>query len=115
MFDRYRDEDFQKRHYESMSPYLQARVRELKTKWYSTKCFTRSPTSNKTKSLHALDWIQAGEIVARFSGSVSTENHFIRAADEGEATCIVDEHKQVIALCDLPPEAEITLNYHGTL
>ena len=115
MFDRYREEDFQKRHYESMSPYLQARVRELKTKWYSTKCFTRSATPTKTKSLHALDWIQAGEIVARFSGPVSSENHFIRAAADGEETCIVDEYKQVIAICDLPPEAEITLNYHGKL
>jgi hypothetical protein len=37
MFDRYRDEEFQKQYYEYMSPYLQARVRELKTKWYSTK------------------------------------------------------------------------------
>jgi hypothetical protein len=98
-----------------MSPYLQARVRELKTKWYSTKCFTRSATPNKTKSLHALEWIQAGEVVARFTGSVSIENHFIRATNEGDATCVVDEHKQVIAICDLPPEAEVTLNYHGKL
>lgn len=115
MFDRYREEEFQKRYYEHMSPYLQARVRELKTKWYSTKCFTRSATPTKAKSLHALEWIQAGEIVARFSGLVSSENHFIRAATEEDATCIVDEDKQVIAICDLPPEAEITLNYHGKL
>jgi len=115
MFDRYREEDFQKSYYEHMSPYLQARVRELKTKWYSTKCFTRSATPTKTKSLHALEWIQAGEVVARFTGPISVENHFIRAANEEEATCVVDEHKQVIALCDLPPEAELTLNYHGKL
>jgi len=115
MFDRYRDEDFQKLHYEHMSPYLRSRVRELKTKWYSTKCFTRSATPNKTKSLHALEWIQAGDIVARFSGPITPENHFISAATEDEATCIIDEHKQVIAVCDLPPEAEITLNYHGKL
>lgn len=115
MFDRYREEDFQKRYYEFMSPYLRARVRELKTKWYSTKCFTRSATNEKTKSLHALEWISAGEIVARFSGPVFEENHFIRQTDENDATCIVDEHKQVIAICDLPPEAEITLNYHGKL
>jgi hypothetical protein len=98
-----------------MSPYLQSRVRELKTKWYSTKCFTRSATPNKLKSLHALEWIQAGEIVARFTGLVASDNHFIRAANEDEATCMVDEHKQVIAVVDLPPEAEITLNYHGKL
>lgn len=115
MFDRYRDEDFQKQYYQYMSPYLQSRVRELKTKWYSSKCFTRSATPNKTKSLHALEWIHTGEVVARFSGSISAENHFIRAAEEGEATCTVDEHKQIIALCDLPPEAELTLNYHGKL
>ncbi len=115
MFDRYRDEEFQKLHYESMSPYLQSRVRELKTKWYSSKCFTRSATPTKTKSLHALEWIPAGEVVARFTGPIAVENHFIREVSEGEATCMVDEHKQVIAVCDLPPEAEITLNYHGKL
>jgi len=115
MFDRYREEDFQKRFYDYMTPYLKSRVRELKTKWYSTKCFTRSATPNKMKSLHALEWIPAGEVVAKFTGSVAIENHFIRAANEGEATCIVDEYKQVITLCDLPPEGEITLNYHGKL
>lgn len=115
MFDRYRDEEFQKRYYQYMSPYLQSRVRELKTKWYSTKCFTRSATSSKQKSLHALEWIGAGEIVAKFTGSIKPENHFIREANENDATCIVDENKQVIAICNLPPEAEITLNYHGTL
>ena len=115
MFDRYREEAFQKQYYNFMSPYLRARVRELKTKWYSSKCFTRSATSEKNKSLHALEWIQAGEIVARFIGPVSADNHFIRGVDEAEATCMVDEDKQVIALCDLPAEAEITLNYHGKL
>ena len=65
--------------------------------------------------LHALEWIHAGEVVARFSGAITPENHFIRAANETDATCVVDEYKQVIALCDLPPEAEITLNYHGKL
>ncbi|UJR28881.1 hypothetical protein I4U23_010101 [Adineta vaga] len=115
MFDRYREEEFQKQHYDHMSPYLQSRVRELKTKWYATKCFTRSATPIKTKSLHALEWIHAGEVVARFCGAITPENHFIRAVDEAEATCIIDEHKQVIAVCDLPPEAEITLNYHGKL
>jgi hypothetical protein len=115
MFDRYRDEEFQKQYYEYMSPYLQARVRELKTKWYSTKCFTRSATTNKNKSLHALEWIQAGEVVARFSGLVNVDNHFIGEANEEEATCVVDEYEQVIAVCDLPPETEITLNYHGKL
>ncbi|CAF1515835.1 unnamed protein product, partial [Adineta steineri] len=115
MFDRYRDEEFQKRYYDYMSPYLQSRVRELKTKWYSGKCFTRSETPVKTKSLHALEWIQAGEIVARFSGVVQPDNHFIRSVNEEEATCVLDDNKQVIAVCDLPPEAEITLNYHGKL
>ena len=115
MFDRYRDEEFQKQYYEYMSPYLRARVRELKTKWYSTKCFTRSATQDKSKSLHALDWIQAGEIVARFCGVPAPGNHFIREVNDAEATCTLDEHRQVIALCDLPPEAEITLNYHGKL
>jgi hypothetical protein len=115
MFDRYREEEFQRRYYDHMSPYLQARVRELKTKWYSSKCFTRSATSEKSKSLHALEWIHAGEIVARFSGPISPENHFIREALDGEATCAIDEDKQVVAICDLPAEAEITLNYHGTL
>ncbi|CAF2409376.1 unnamed protein product [Rotaria sp. Silwood2] len=115
MFDRYRDEDFQKRFYLYMSSYLQTRVRELKTKWYSTKCFTRSATDEKRKSLHVLEWIQAGEIVARFSGPVHIDNHFIRNVNKFEATCMIDEHKQVIALYDLPPESEITLNYHGKL
>jgi hypothetical protein len=115
MFDRYRDEEFQKRYYDFMSPYLRARVRELKNQWYSTKCYTRSANNEKSKSLHALEWISIGEIVARFTGSVSIDNHFIRCADELDATCFVDEHKQVIALCNLPPEAEITLNYHGKL
>ena len=115
MFARYREEEFQEKYYNFMSPYLRARVRELKTRWYSTKCFTRSATAEKSKSLHALEWIQSGEVVARFAGPISPENHFIRAASENEATCILDEQKQVIAICDLPPEAEITLNYHGKL
>ncbi|CAF0984093.1 unnamed protein product [Rotaria sp. Silwood1] len=115
MFDRYRDEDFQKRFYLYMSSYLQTRVRELKTKWYSTKCFTHSATDEKRKSLHALEWIEAGEIVARFSGPVNIDNHFIRDVNKFEATCMIDEHKQVIALYNLPPESEITLNYHGKL
>lgn len=115
MFDRYRDEDFQKRFYLYMSSYLQTRVRELKTKWYSTKCFTRAATDEKQKSLHALEWIRAGEIVARFSGPVNVDNHFIREANEATATCMIDEYKQVIALCNLPPQSEITLNYHGKL
>ncbi|CAM4912996.1 unnamed protein product [Rotaria socialis] len=115
MFDRYRDEEFQKRFYLYMSPYLQRRVRELKTKWYSTKCFTRSATDEKRKSLHALEWIQAGEIVARFSGPIDIDNHFIAKASKSEATCMVDAHKQVISLYDLPPQSEITLNYHGKL
>lgn len=115
MFGRYREEEFQKRYYNYMSPYLRSRVRELKTKWYSPKCFTRSATMEKNKTLHALEWIEAGEIVARFHGPVIVENHFIRAVTENEANCIVDEDKQVIALCDLPPESEVTLFYHGKL
>lgn len=115
MFDRYRDEEFQKRFYLFMSPYLQRRVRELKTKWYSTKCFTRSATDEKRKSLHTADWVCAGEVVARFSGPVDVDNHFIRKVKKSAANCIVDGQKQVIALYDLPPQSEITLCYHGKL
>ena len=112
-FDRYRESEFQNRYYQYMSPYLKTRINELKSKWYSTKCFTRSATPTKMKSLHALEQIKAGEVVARFSDSVAPENHFIRQAKKNKATCFVDDDRRVIALHDMSSEEEITLNYHG--
>ncbi|CAF1043961.1 unnamed protein product, partial [Didymodactylos carnosus] len=112
-FDRYRDPEFQEKYLMYMSPYVQQRIRELKSKWYSGKCFTRTTSDPKIHSLHALERIAAGEIVAKFSGPIAVESHFIQHSDV--PTCFVNHKKEVIAFAALPYEAEITLNYNKVL
>lgn len=111
-FDRYRDIDFQNQYFHFMTEFVQQRVKELRSHWYSGKCYTRSMHFDVARRLYTRVPIREGEKVACFSYEIAPKNHFIRPVEDDELpTAVLKENGDVIAICNMPAETEITLDF----
>ncbi len=117
-FDLYRNIDWQNRNYAYASDYVQKRIIELRTKWFSSECklknYSKSvqpnlPQNRKT-GLTALKEIKKNELVAVFSdaSNIKPEANFMR--HNNKPTCYL-LGTNVFTLDDVKPNTELTLNY----
>jgi SET domain-containing protein len=116
-FDFYRDDDFVEKCFDCMTDYLRQKVRDMRERWYTKKCYVKryppeieKPIEEWQKGLYTLDPIKKGELVAVYSqGHVALDKHFIRHSEI--PSCYLNG-LEVYASVDLPPETEITLNFN---
>jgi hypothetical protein len=105
-----------------MTPYLKQKVIDNKEKWCSSNCYVkRFPLEGVNAAANIEEWpkglcalreIKEGELVAVFAGQVADENHFLRNSLNPNCHVV---GRDVFANKDIPPEAELTLYYHGVL
>ena len=93
--------------------YIQRKIDELETKWFSTRCYLKNYSNEKQELyLTSLKTIEKNELVARFSASLKSPNsHYIRH-DSIHPTCYL-EGNEVFAIDCIQPNTELTLNFNG--
>ena len=121
-FDYYRDPDFVEKYFDFMTPYLKQKAIDMKTRWYSQKCYVKRFPSEYSDDVE--EWetglvstthVQKGELVASFASveDVKEGKHFIKNSTEKPNCQLIGT--DVYANEDLLPETELTLYYHGIL
>lgn len=110
-FDEYRNVDWSIKYYKYCGNYIKKRIDELKTKWFSSRCYIKYCDKEKTqKGLFALKKIAKNELVAIYSQDVINEkSHYLRHNDN--PTCYIDGN-EVFALINIEPETELTLKFN---
>lgn len=112
-FDQYRNVDWQNQYYKYSGVYVKKRIDELKTKWFSSRCFVKrfiSSDKNTELGLSALKKIRKDDLVAIYSdkNNITPSAHYIRHSST--PTCYRVDN-EVFAASDIEPETELTLNF----
>lgn len=114
-FDQYRNVDWQNAYYKYSGAYVKRKIDELKTKWYSSRCYLKyyypsGHANDRQLGLTALQKIRKDDLVALYQeGSPVAENsHYIRHSDD--PTCYL-ENNEVYAARDIEPQTELTLKF----
>lgn len=115
-FDLYRNVDWQTTYYKYAGCYVQRKIDELKTKWYSSRCYLKRYSSNPNEKastdcalgLTSLYKIRKNELVAKYSSDIKPESHNIRHSDT--PTCYLAGN-EVYTLADVEPETELTIKF----
>jgi hypothetical protein len=106
-FDCYRNVDWQKKNYKNCKQLVKKRIDELRTKWFSSRCFLKFYEENKL-GLTSLLAIKKNELVAKYSTDVKESSHYIRQSVE--PTCFLDGD-EVYAIRDLEPNTELCIDF----
>ena len=114
LFDQYRNIDWQIKYSKYCLPFMQRKIDELKTKWYSSRCFLKYYINEDQKrglGLTSLKMIAKHDMVALFFdlNNISTESHYIRHSEN--PTCYLLDNK-VYASNDIDPLIELTINFN---
>lgn len=109
-FDQYRNVDWQNALYKYSGAYVKRKIDELKTKWYSSRCYLKyyAQGEEKVLGLTTLRKIGKDDLVAIFSDEVAPDQHNIRHSDK--PTCYVEDN-HVYASANYEPDVELTINY----
>lgn len=105
-FDQYRNVDWQLAYYKYSGAYVKRKIDELKTKWYSSRCYLKY--YGDELGLTSLRKIRKDDLVAIFSGEVKPSEHNIRQSEK--PTCYL-EGNEVYAADFYEPGTELTLNF----
>lgn len=113
-FDVYRNVDWQNAFYKYSGCYVKRKIDELKTKWYSSRCYLKyysdkSTNGDRSLGLTTLRQIRKDDLVAIFSGKIAPDQHNIRHSEN--PTCYL-EGNEVFASASYGPEVELTINYN---
>ena len=108
----YRNVDWQTENYENCSNYVKKRIDELKTKWFSTKCYLKfyKDEKNRVLALTSLEKIKKDELVAVFAddNKIGPAHHYIRYSRN--PTCYLVEN-EVFVSKDVEANTELTLEF----
>lgn len=112
-FDYYRNVDWQNAFYKYSGVYVQRKIDELKTKWYSSRCILKYYNTEDNKrelGLTVYKKIRKDDLVAIFSdpNNICFEAHNIRHSTN--PTCFIVGN-EVFASNTYEPFTELTLNY----
>lgn len=114
-FDEYRNTDWQKLNYAYASSYVQRKIDELKTKWYSPKCYLKRYSNDKASSqnslfLTSLVEIKKDELIAKKSNlsKIIAEFDLIKNSDRPNCYLIGND---VFALADIEPNKMLTVKF----
>jgi len=112
-FDLYRNVDWQNAYYKYSGAYVKRKIDELKTKWYSSRCYLKyyeNVKGERSLGLTTLRKIRKDDLVAIYSsGKVDPNGHDIRHSTT--PTCYL-EGNEVFAADDYDPETELTINFN---
>lgn len=111
-FDQYRNIDWQNAYYKYSGLFVKRKIDELKTKWFSSRCYLKyygDSEETRVLALTSLRQIRKDDLVAQFSGEIRPDTHYIRHSDA--PTCYLEDN-QVFAKTNIEPETELTLNYN---
>jgi SET domain-containing protein len=117
-FDQYRNVDWQNQFYKYSGQFVKNKIDELKTKWFSSRCYPKhlpiqsQESSGRELGLAALRKIRKDDLVAIYSdpSNINREAHYLRHSEN--PTCYL-EGNEVFALTDVEPETELTLNFNS--
>jgi len=108
VFDQYRNVDWQKQFYKYSGAYVQRKIDELQTKWYSANCFVKRAKNEGAFFLASLKPIVKDEMVAAYSGKVEENEHFVRHSETPNCFLVGNE---VFALSNIEANTPLTVNF----
>lgn len=110
-YDYYRNIDWINTYYKYCSPFMQKRIDELRTKWYSSNCHVKRYNQKTELGLTALKAIEKDELIAvyRDTNDINEKSHFIRHNEN--PTCYLGDDGKVYALNNIEPDTELTLKF----
>jgi hypothetical protein len=103
------------RNYKYSGAYIRRKIDELKTKWYSSRCYLRYYNDNKDGKkilgLTTMEKVEKDEMVALFSDSnqITEASHYLR--NSNQPNCYVLSNGEVYAAKDLEPSNELTIDF----
>lgn len=118
-FDSYRDIDWQHDNYRYCNGYVKSRIDDLKTRWFSKRCYLRRDKSIITEEykagklvLSTLETVRKDELVAKFNqdDAVKENSHYIQHSET--PNCYLTQEREVRAIADLNPETDLTLDFY---
>jgi hypothetical protein len=101
-------------YYKYSGAYVKRRIDELKSKWFSSRCFLKlyqTDSNGRELALTALNKIKKDDLVALFADkeNITPNAHYIRHSET--PTCYLSDN-EVFASTNIEPETELTINYN---
>lgn len=118
-FDYYRDPVFVEKYFNYMTPYLKAKVIDMRSRWYSSNCYVKRLENEELNDdlveecdtgLFSLNSIKKGDLVASFlvCDEIKDTEHFLRHSIAPNCILI---GRDVFANEDIGPDVELTICY----
>jgi len=112
-FDQYRNVDWQTQFYKYSGAYVQRKIDELKTKWYSAKCFLkRQQEANGETKLYLASFraIAKDDLVAVYSDKIDESAHYVKHSETPNCILVGNE---VFAAGEIAPNTPLTVNFNN--
>jgi SET domain-containing protein len=114
-FSTYRQIDWQLEKYEYAGYFIKKRIDDLKTKWYSSRCYLKYNKEKTQLGLASLRQLNKDELVAIYfdKENVNQDSHYIRQAVNGsDANLYLDKNGHCYAKHAIEANTFLTLDFN---